>query len=84
MRPSVEVEIGMGGFAVHSDGSPVNIHVQEGEMALPFGLHGELMDAVRWFRKSFSLSGPSGQMMVSTYRKQQRGCWEAEPRAVIF
>jgi hypothetical protein len=27
-------------------GSPVNIHVQEGEVAFPFGLHGELMDAV--------------------------------------
>jgi hypothetical protein len=52
--PSVEVKVGMGGFAAHSvphraAGSPINIYIQEGEMAFPFGLHGELnalMDAV--------------------------------------
>jgi hypothetical protein len=47
MGPSVEVENGMCGFAVHYDaqravGSPVKIYVQEGKVALPFGLHGEL------------------------------------------
>jgi hypothetical protein len=55
----------MGGFAVHSVaqravGFLVNIYVQEGEVALHFGLHGELNALVmlfRWFRRSFSLSG---------------------------
>jgi hypothetical protein len=47
MRPSVEVEIRMCGFAVHSVahravGSPVNIRVQEGKVALYFGLLGKL------------------------------------------
>jgi hypothetical protein len=54
MRSNVEVEIRMGGFAVHSVtqrdiGSSVYIYVQEEEVALTFGLHGELnalMDAV--------------------------------------
>jgi hypothetical protein len=54
MGPSIEVQIGMGGFAVRSVaqravGSSINICVWEGEVALPFGLHSELnapMDAV--------------------------------------
>jgi hypothetical protein len=46
--------------------SPVNIYVKEGEVALTFGLCAEqnaLQILFRWFRKSFSLSGPCGQMM---------------------
>jgi hypothetical protein len=54
MGPSVEVDIRMGGYVVHPVaqrvvGSPVDIYVQEGMMALLIGLHGELkalMDAV--------------------------------------
>jgi hypothetical protein len=47
MAPNVEVQICMGGFAVHSVAqrafrSTVNICVQEWEVALLFGLHGEL------------------------------------------
>jgi hypothetical protein len=47
VRPSIEVEICIGGFVVHcvsqrTVGSSVNIYVQEGEMACLFRLHGEL------------------------------------------
>jgi hypothetical protein len=54
MGPTVEIEIRMDGFAVHSVaqravGSSENIYVQEGEVAFTFGFRGELnalMDAV--------------------------------------
>jgi hypothetical protein len=49
-------------MAQRTVGSPVKIYVKEGEVALTFGLHGELNALFRWFRKSFSLSGPYGQM----------------------
>jgi hypothetical protein len=44
---SIKAEIGMGRFTVYSMaqrtiGPPVNIYVKEGEVALTFGLHGEL------------------------------------------
>jgi hypothetical protein len=67
--------------------SPLSIYFQEREMALPFGLHGELNARwmlLRWFRNSFSLSGPCGQMTkVSAYQDQQRGCWRANSTATF-
>ena len=41
--------------------SPVNIYVKEGEVAVSYGLHGELdalADNVQVVQKSFSLPGP--------------------------
>jgi hypothetical protein len=47
MRAGVQVEVGMGRFTIHSMaqrtiGSPVNIYVKEGKVAIYFHLHGEL------------------------------------------
>jgi hypothetical protein len=55
MRAGIQVEAGMGRFMVQSVaqrtiGSPVNIYVKEGKVAVFFRLHGELnalVDAVQ-------------------------------------
>jgi hypothetical protein len=67
-------------MAQRTVGSPVNIYVKEREMALTFGLHGELnalLDTVQVVQEVCSLSGICGQMMKvsSMLRNQQRGLW---------
>jgi hypothetical protein len=70
MRVGIQVEIGMGRFVVHSMaprviGSPVDINIQEGKVAISFCLHGELnalVDTVQVVKEVLSLSGPCGQM----------------------
>jgi hypothetical protein len=75
MGPSDEVQTGMGESAVHSGAqravtSPVNIYVQEGEVAFTFGLHGEvktLVDAIQVVQVQLvgSMSRDDGVILVA-------------------
>jgi hypothetical protein len=67
---SVKVEVRRARYTVHpmaqrTVDSPVNIRVKEAEVSLNFGsmVNGMTWRILfRWFRESFSLSGPCGQM----------------------
>ncbi|PNF16784.1 hypothetical protein B7P43_G00868 [Cryptotermes secundus] len=73
----------MGRFMVHSMaqktiGSPVNIYVKEGEVALTFGLHGELnawVDTVQVAQEVLQLVGsvwPDDEGVIHVVKPEER------------